>query len=210
MSNYTHQPYGGATSGAMEFQARQRADIEKPISCTKCGSGYFQEVTYNKYSDIAMGSGTGGDIRVISDVPQMLRVCLCGYPYNPNLTGTRGRVATAELQAFQRSLKMAHEYLAHVATKPEATNFSDFTSKFAGVQELKDLQDLVGEIAAAQTAEVEQRDEPEVVIAAPVVVEAALPVVAVTTVVGEGTPHFNSREGKALRVARVAAEKASA
>src|ERR1017187_5857953 len=72
--------YGGPSEGALAIQdrqARQAREIERPIICPECNSSWFSEVAFNQYSDIAMGSETGGDIRQINMMPQTLRVCMC-------------------------------------------------------------------------------------------------------------------------------------
>src|ERR1039458_339648 len=148
--------YGGPSEGALAIQdrqARQARESERPIICPECRSSWFSEVAYNQYSDIAMGSGTGGDIRQINMMPQTLRVCVCGHPYSPNLTGIRGRAATESLASFQESLKGAQAVRKLILAAGKATplNMTDLAKSFAGVTELKDLRGDVDELLMRAT-----------------------------------------------------------
>src|ERR1035437_9934874 len=143
--------YGGPSAGALDFQdrqARQAREIERPIICPECNSSWFSEVAYNQYSDIAMGSGTGGDIRQINMMPQTLRVCVCGHPYSPNLTGIRGRAATESLASFQESLKGAQAVRKVILAAGKSTplNMTDLAKYFAGVSELKGVREDLDEL----------------------------------------------------------------
>src|ERR1039458_49191 len=116
--------YGMPSAGAVaiqERQARQAPDIEHPIICPECISSWFTEMTYNQYSDIAIGSAAGADIRQLNMMPMPLRVCLCGHPYAPNLTGIRGRAATEVQASFQESLKGAQAVRKVILAAGKAT-----------------------------------------------------------------------------------------
>jgi hypothetical protein len=159
-----------------------------------------------QYSDIAMGSGTGGDIRVISQMPQALRVCLCGYPFNPSITGLRGRTATAEMQNFMASLAKAHAFLKKAHAPAPVLDLSVLSKTFAPAQAVADLQVELTELghafddsllAATLTPPPAVGDNTGVQL---VVVEAAEPVKV----------HPNSREGRSARAALRAAMAAAA
>jgi len=143
--------YGMPSAGALEMQdrqARQAREIERPIVCPECKSDWFTEMNYNQYSDIATGSGTGGDIRQINMMTQTLRVCVCGHPYSPTLTGIRGRAATESLASFQQSLVGAQVVLKQILNAGEATPLSmtELAKSFAGVGELKKIRSDVDEL----------------------------------------------------------------
>lgn len=87
----------------------QRAD--RPVACPKCGSTWFREGEFRQYSAMLFGSGAGADLRVIGNTMQTIRVCLCGFPITPNVSGVRGKTATAEGKDFMASLKGAQDIL---------------------------------------------------------------------------------------------------
>src|ERR1017187_6623059 len=143
--------YGGPSAGALDIQdrqARQAREIERPIICPECNSSWFSEVAFNQYSDIAMGSGTGGDIRQINMMPQTLRVCVCGHPYSPNLTGIRGRAATESLASFQESLKGAQAVRKVILAAGKSTppSMTELAKSFAGGSALAGGQDDLDEL----------------------------------------------------------------
>ena len=237
--------YGGPSEGALAIQdrqARQAREIERPIICPECNSSWFSEVAYNQYSDIAMGSGTGGDIRQINMMPQTLRVCVCGHPYSPNLTGIRGRAATESLASFQESLKGAQAVRKVILAAGKATplNMTDLAKSFAGVTELKDLRGDVDEllvrssslIAADESTEAADAGETVEAVTAGTGVSVGVlvpagPPAPTDQATGEASlagvpasikvvppapaaePHPNSKEGKALKAARLAVDQAN-
>src|SRR6266702_3591108 len=87
--------------------AQQQRELEQPVICPECNSTWFSEMIFNQYSDLAYGGGAGADLRVINVTPQTIRVCLCGHPYTPNLSGVRGRMASGEMETFKTSMKGA-------------------------------------------------------------------------------------------------------
>lgn len=134
-----------------DIHARQRREIEQPVVCETCGSQWFTEATFHQYSNIAYGSGTGGDLRTISNTSQVIRVCVCGRPVTPNLSGVRGRVATEDIQSFQRSLTLAGNFhkaqsallKSSAETKPAekpAISMDVLSKSFASLEELEALQ----------------------------------------------------------------------
>jgi hypothetical protein len=239
--------YGGPSEGALAIQdrqARQAREIERPIICPECKSSWFSEVMYNQYSDIAMGSGTGGDIRQINMMPQTLRVCLCGHPYSPSITGIRGRAATESLASFQESLKGAQSVRKVILAAGKATPLSmtELAKSFAGVTELKGVRDDVDELLVRSSTLIatgEQTGEIAGVTNLPVetlvpgtaavvgVLVPAGPPAPTNAATGEAglagapasikvvppapvaEPHPNSKEGKALKAARLAVDLAA-
>ncbi len=147
------------------ISARQR-EIEQPVVCEQCGSSWFMEATFNQYSGLAYGSSTGADLRVISSSPQFLRVCLCGFPYNPQLSGVRGRTATGELDNFKQSLGRAQQYRKDIKEMAVSSLPAAAAAKsFAPVSEIERLQGVVAglesqvqELRAAGESEPEATD----------------------------------------------------
>ncbi len=196
------QEYGGPTAGAFELQQRTSREIEHPIVCTRCGSAFFREVEFNQYSDIAMGSGTGGDIRVISQMPQALRVCLCGFPYSPGITGLRGRTATAEMQNFMGSLTKAHAFLRKVQAPAPPLDMPMLIKTFASAQDVTDLKAEVTELGAAfEDSLIAEPVEVAIIPSAPEYVDGVI-------IPAPPAFHPNSKQGRALRAAAKAAAEA--
>ena len=223
------QQFGGPTEGAnqMRNQSQQR-ELERPISCLECGSTWFAEVGFDQYSDIANGSAPGGDMRIISEMRQTLRVCLCGAPFSPNLTGIRGRTATVAITSFLNSLASAQNYRELMAAAGQSgITMSGITEKFAAITEFKVLGDRIAELHAEiqevynQMATLEvglippatvlvpegtlpvqtgRLDPPPVDVLAGVQAFEAVEVVEAAARAAEAVhPHPNSKAGRALR-----------
>jgi hypothetical protein len=77
------------------------------------------------------GAGAGADLRVISIMPQAIRVCLCGHPFTPNISGIRGRVASAEMDAFRISLANAQIARKSRNQLPESVSMDTIAKNFA-------------------------------------------------------------------------------
>ena len=137
--------YGVIDQGFDNGISARARELETPVVCPECKSNWFTEQTFNQYSDLAYGGGAGGDLRVINVTPQTIRVCLCGHPYTPKLSGIRGRVATGELDDFKKSLHAAHT-LRNQANTPEVT-MQQITEKFASSKEIEGLKGRLNEQA---------------------------------------------------------------
>ena len=91
----------------------------------------------------------------MGEMPLEVLVCVCGYPVMPNLGGTRGRSASAEVYTFLDSMKKAHAFLnapaAPAGPSPEAVNgivqaaVADFVS-------LSEFPALISRLAALEAA----------------------------------------------------------
>ena len=94
--------------------ANMQSRLNRAIACEVCGSEHFAEVTFNKYAGgFYTSGGPGGDLQVASIMPQTLRICLCGNPITPNLSGVpRGKTPREEMEGFRESLLLAKDYLA--------------------------------------------------------------------------------------------------
>jgi hypothetical protein len=132
--------------------AQRQRELEQAVICPECGSTWFTEMTYNQYSDMAYGAGAGADLRVISIMPQTIRVCLCGHPFTPNVSGIRGRVASAEMDAFKVSLAKAHSSRKTRNQAPEGVSMDDVSKNFASLSDAEALkQQLEGVQATLNT-----------------------------------------------------------
>jgi hypothetical protein len=147
-------PFGEPENGT----ALRQRELEQAIICPECNSTWFAELTYNQYSDMTYGAGAGSDLRVISIMPQTIRVCLCGHPFTPNISGIRGRVATAEMDSFKISLANAHIARKNRNQVPESVSMDTVARNFATLTDTDLLKQQLGSIQEklnAQGREVE-------------------------------------------------------
>jgi len=128
--------------------AQRQRELEQAVICPECGSTWFTEMTYNQYSDMAYGAGAGADLRVISIMPQTIRVCLCGHPFTPNVSGIRGRVASSEMDAFKVSLAKAHSARKTRNQAPESISMDDVSKNFASLSDAEALKQQLEGIQA--------------------------------------------------------------
>jgi len=121
------------------FEREQR--MNDPCTCPSCGSTWFREETFNQYRKETYSSRAGGDLEVISEMPQTLRVCLCGRPLSPNIGGAGhgGATPSEQMTSFKQSLKFALNKLDGSTTDPvqmvrslvaEALKQGDFAAEF--------------------------------------------------------------------------------
>lgn len=140
--------------------------LNQPVVCPDCGSTWFFEVTFNQYSKSVYSNAVGGDLKIISVMPQQLRMCPCGRPIAPNLGGIRGgRTPNAELASFFESLAGALEYrksleegtkatqkLVNVfATREDVENLKAETAPQVAAGEVKEVAELRARIEALET-----------------------------------------------------------
>jgi hypothetical protein len=79
------------------------------LTCEGCGGEFFYEVKLNRYSASAYSSVVGGDLEVIGHTGYFIRICVCGRPVSPNISGGRvGRTAT-EGGAVITAVEEAHQ-----------------------------------------------------------------------------------------------------
>lgn len=105
------RPTNPMLASARQQQQNLQSRAERPVQCPKCGSTWFREGEFRQYSAMLFGSGAGADLRVIGNTMQTIRICLCGFPITPNISGVRGKTATAEGKDFAVSLKGAQDAL---------------------------------------------------------------------------------------------------
>lgn len=141
---------GNPVTPAQRLAAVQ-AQMEQIITCPLCGSEHFTESTFNKYSSNVYGAQAGADLRVASTMPQTIRVCLCGWPYNPNLSGfTSARsMRGMETEGFSRSLQNAQTYLKTAGAKP---NLDAITREMVTTSDLNAVKDLITSLTEQLTA----------------------------------------------------------
>lgn len=136
---------------AMQESANQ------PVHCEQCGSEWFYEAELHQYRGGMYASAPGGDLQVISTMPQRIRVCLCGNPISPNLAGYRGgRQPNQAIDSFRRSLDIAQKHRAVVATldrKVEALITQAATTK--------EIEDLIRRIDELKTEIVAKKPAPK-------------------------------------------------
>jgi hypothetical protein len=103
--------------------AQREETINKPSKCPSCGSTWFRDETFNQYRAETYSSRAGGELEVISEMPQTLRVCLCGAPLPPNVGGALhgGITPSANMDSFGKSLKAALAYLGGLGADPVPT-----------------------------------------------------------------------------------------
>jgi hypothetical protein len=94
--------------------------MNEPCTCPSCGSTWFREETFNQYRKETYSSRAGGDLEVISEMPQTLRVCLCGRPLSPNIGGAGhgGATPSEQMTSFKLSLKFALNRLDGLGADP--------------------------------------------------------------------------------------------
>ena len=100
--------------------AEREERMNKPSECPSCGSTWFREETFNQYRAETYSARAGGDLEVISEMPQTLRVCLCGRPLSPNIGGALhgGATPSENMTSFRQSLKSALDYLNGLGADP--------------------------------------------------------------------------------------------
>lgn len=141
-----------------------QSTMYKEVKCPSCGSVWFREAQFNRYAAGRYGAAPGADMQVISAVTQTIRVCLCGYPIHPNLSGeyeVRGRTFSNDLSSFMNSLKLASEKLE--SRKPEIVQSGVaeiLGPEIEGVkQKIQELQNRLEELSKVSGKKVSDKPE---------------------------------------------------
>lgn len=151
---------------AVEVQQR----LNEKAQCSACGSTWFSEETFNQYAAGTYGSSPGSDLQALSQMPMIIKVCLCGMPQRPNLGGAvhGGRTPNENLASFDGSLGAAIHFrtvLAGEELRRVAEGVvSQAVGSMASASELKSLRALieaVGSSVAPPAAEAPAAPEPE-------------------------------------------------
>ena len=82
------------------------AKLDQSIRCPICGSEWFSEITYHRYSACGYSSL---EFWTIEAMPQPLRVCLCGRPFKRSQQLRAGFTPNAELRSFSESMELAEK-----------------------------------------------------------------------------------------------------
>jgi hypothetical protein len=100
--------------------AQREQVLNRASKCPSCGSTWFREETFNQYRAETYSSRAGGELEVISEMPQTLRVCLCGAPLPPNIGGALhgGITPSSNMDSFGKSLRAALAYLGGLSVDP--------------------------------------------------------------------------------------------
>src|SRR5437763_167523 len=80
--------------------------LDESIKCPICGSEWFSEITYHRYSACGYSSL---EFWTIEAMPQRLRVCLCGRPFKRSQQLRAGFTPNAELRSFSESMELAEK-----------------------------------------------------------------------------------------------------
>ena len=79
------------------------------LVCDKCQSAWFYEVLLSQYAAGAYSEMAGGDIQQIGSTQHSIRVCLCGRPIPPSLSGGRVTRGANESQKVAESVDHARD-----------------------------------------------------------------------------------------------------
>ena len=102
-----------STISPQERVARIMNSMDAPHVCEHCGGSHFAAVEFRQYAVGHYASSPGGDLHAIGGMPQVIMVCICGWPKSPNIGGIRGgRTASGEVASFLDSLRKAQAFLA--------------------------------------------------------------------------------------------------
>ena len=86
--------------------------MDLPHTCEHCGGTHFYQAEFRQYAVGHYASSPGGDLHPIGGMPQVILICICGWPKSPNIGGIRGgRTASGEIANFLDSLKKAQAFL---------------------------------------------------------------------------------------------------
>jgi hypothetical protein len=90
-------------------RVRQTTRGMEPLVCDKCGSEWFYQVTLQKYAASAYSSAAGGDLTVISTTEQAIRVCVCGRPIPPSISGGQRGIGPDEMRSAAGAVDNARD-----------------------------------------------------------------------------------------------------
>lgn len=112
------------------------------MACERCGSVYFHEAEFAQYRGGMYSSGAGGEISQTSDLPQRIRICICGEPVpDPNI-----RRARRDAGSFSQCVALAK---AHRAKQQPEALLHALLAELAGKKELAEAQERLANIELA-------------------------------------------------------------
>ena len=124
------------------------------IACKDCGSEFFYEIAVNRYSASAYSSMAGGDMHVIEGIPLSMRICVCGRPLGPVISGGRTGRGVDETAALVKAVEGALQNREKV---PAA--LADLVAFSKKAVTKSQLDEAVGRLKAVEGA---QRDQKKV------------------------------------------------
>jgi hypothetical protein len=115
---------------------------QTPVACERCGSVYFHEAEFAQYRGGMYSWGAGGELSQVSDVPQRIRICVCGEP----MPDTSIRRLGPDAHSFSQCVAAAKAHRAR--QQPEAL-LQELLTELAGKKELAEAQERLATIELA-------------------------------------------------------------
>lgn len=113
-----------------------------PVACERCGSVYFQEAEFRQYREQLYSSGVGGGVSPVTDLPQGIRICICGEP----MPDTGIRRMGSDARSFTMCVAAAK---AHRARQQPAALLQELLAELATKEELAEAQERLGNLEKA-------------------------------------------------------------
>jgi hypothetical protein len=114
---------------------------QTPVKC-RCGSVYFHETEFREYRSGLSSSGVGGEISPLTNLPQRIRICICGEPKpDPSV-----RSASQDARSFSQSVAAAKAHRAR--QQPEAL-LQELLADLAPKKELAEAKERLANIELA-------------------------------------------------------------
>jgi len=123
-------------------------------ACERCRSVYFHEAEFAQYRGGLYSSGAGGEICQLTDLPQRIRICICGEP----MPDRSIRRVGPDASSFNQCVAQAK---AHRARQQPAALLQELLAELAGKQELAEAQERMANIELALqvlTAEIKNKE----------------------------------------------------
>ena len=118
---------------------------QTPVACERCGSVYFHEAEFAQYRGGMYSSGAGGELSQLTDVPQRIRICICGEPMpDPSI-----RRLGEDARSFNQCVEKAKAHRAR--QQPEAL-LQELLATLATKKELAEAQERLANIELAMQA----------------------------------------------------------
>jgi hypothetical protein len=144
--------------GRRDRQVEAQARLNEKVQCQACGSTWFTEETFNQYHAGSYGSSPGSDLQILSTMPMVIKVCLCGMPQRANLGGAvrSGRTPNENIESFDGSLENAIIFRTQRTDEKMTQVARNLISQAMGVLASKhELNELAQLVAAATGAPAE-------------------------------------------------------
>jgi hypothetical protein len=118
--------------------------------CEACGGTYFYETPIHRYAADAYSAVLGGELRAIEDhVPKSIRMCICGRPAVPVISGGLiGRSATEANSvisivegAVQTQKKITNDIAALTKGAATARRVDELAARIKALEELIGTKD---------------------------------------------------------------------